>query len=132
MKIQKWFIMIVTVALAVFGLGMGIWTASDPHAMFEIAGLTLDGTGFWLINGLFAARNAAFGILFLVALFFHRNKQVLLTIYIARFALDIFDTLVTATAGMLTLQRFFEQAIFLVPVMLVLFFLATDKSNDGK
>ncbi len=122
MKLSKW-ITIYTALLGVFGVGMGIWSAISPMGMFEIAGLTLEGSGVALAIGLFAARNFAFGVLFLIVLLKHRTKEALLAIYISRFVLDILDTSVIALTGMMDLARILEQALFLVPVPFVIHYL---------
>lgn len=125
MKLPKW-IYFYTLLLGVFGVGMGIWSAISPTGMFDIAGLTLEGTGASLIIGLFAARNFAFGVLFLLVLFKFRTKEALLAIYISRFVLDILDTIVITQAGMLDIARILEQAIFLVPVPIIIYAVPQD------
>jgi|APSaa5957512622_1039677.scaffolds.fasta_scaffold255678_1 hypothetical protein len=129
MKLPK-SIYFYTALLGVFGIGMGIWSTISPMGMLDIVGLTLEGTGRTLIIGFFAARNAAFGVLFLVALFYYRTRETLLTIYISRLILDIMDTTVMTIAGQMDLARVLEQALFLVPIPIIIYYLA--KTNPNK
>lgn len=125
-KLPTW-ISAYTILLGIFALGMAIWTFLAPKGMIEVAGLTLEGTGVSLITGLFAARNAAFGILFLLTFFVFRTKEALLTIYISRLALDILDTGVMFSMGMLGLSEILQQVVFLIPVSIVIYHLLKHK-----
>lgn len=112
-----------TILLGIFGIGMGLWSAISPMQMFEIGKMTLEGTGRDMIIYLFAGRNFAFGVLFLLALFKFRTKEVFLTIYISRFILDILDTTAIGVVGMMGFDRILEQALFLIPVPIIIYYL---------
>ena len=123
MKLPK-LLYFYTLVLGIFGIVMGVWSAISPTGMLDIVGLTMEGSGAPLINGLFAARNAAFGVLFLVVLFFYRTKEAMLAIYISRFILDIMDTLVIRANGLLDIARILEQGLFfLIPIPFVIHYL---------
>ena len=123
-------IYLYTALLGIFGIGMGLWSAISPMGMFEIGKMTLDGTGRDMIIYLFAARNFAFGILFLLALMKYRTKEVFLTIYIARLILDIADTLAIGAVGMMGIDRLLEQLLFLVPVPIIIYYLTKVESKN--
>ena len=112
-----------TLALGIFGIAMGLWSAIQPMGMFNVGHMTLEGTGRDMIIYLFAGRNLAFGALFLIALFTYPTLSVFLTIYISRFVLDIADTISIWAAGLMALDRALEQLVFLVPIPLIIIYL---------
>jgi hypothetical protein len=113
-----------SLALGVFGIAIGLWSVVAPMGMFDIADLTLEGTGKSLIIGLFAARNAAFGFLFLLALFKFRTWEVLMVVFTARLFLDILDTTVIIAVGQMDIIRALEQFIpFIIPLSISIYVL---------
>lgn len=122
LKLPKW-IYICTLLLGIFGIGMGLWSAISPMGMFNVGHMTLEGTGRDMVIYLFAGRNFGFGVLFLIALLKFPSRDVLLTIYIARFVVDIADTLSIWAAGMMAIDRGLEQLIFLIPIPIIILFL---------
>lgn len=111
-------------ALGVVGIALGLWSVIVPMGMFDIVDLTLEGTGKSLVIGLFAARNAAFGFLFLVALFKFRTWEVLMTVFTARLFLDVLDTVVIIAVGQMDILRALEQFIpFIVPLSISIYVL---------
>ena len=120
-------IILYTALFGLFGLVSGLWGLVEPMKTIAVLDVTLKGTDRNIILYFYSIRNITFGILFFLALFKYRTKEVFLTIYITRFILNLSDGIVMFSSGHLQKELVPFGLIFLfvllLPIPFVIYYL---------
>ncbi|MBU3110145.1 hypothetical protein [Clostridium lacusfryxellense] len=121
-------IIIYTAFFGLFALVSGIWGIIDPMQKATSLNVTLNGSGLYTIFYFYSIRNFSFGVLFFLALFKYRTKEVFLTIYITRFINNVCDGIAIFSTGFdsinsIGLFTYIYIFILLIPIPFVIYYL---------
>lgn len=118
-----------TAFLVILGFGAAVTIYFAPELMYRA--ISIDFKSIATITGMLAARNAAMGVIALVALF-RSNSSFSLALFIGRLVTELQDVIILATTNAapglpISVLALVWLVVFIVPELLAIKFLLADK-----